>query len=78
MTSHPVRLPCVGEEPGLLHTRCAVLRHAAHGGQKRSVSLVSRRRLLPRHLISTYVGGRFLFTLWITCELSPVGDPLLI
>jgi hypothetical protein len=27
----------VGEEPGLLHTRCAVLRHAAHGGQKRSV-----------------------------------------
>jgi hypothetical protein len=28
MTSHPDRLHCVGEEPGFLHTRCAVLRHA--------------------------------------------------
>jgi hypothetical protein len=62
MTSHSVRLLCVGEELGLLHTRYAVLRHAAHGGQKRSVSLVSRRRPLPRHLISTYGGPLFIHT----------------
>jgi hypothetical protein len=42
MTSHPVRLLCMGGEPALLHTRCAVLRHAAHGGQKRSVGLLAQ------------------------------------
>ena len=33
MPSHPARLLCTGEEPELLQTRCAVLRHCGYDAQ---------------------------------------------
>lgn len=33
MTSRSARLLCVGKEPDLLQTRCAVLRHSGYGAQ---------------------------------------------
>lgn len=33
MTSHPARLLCIGNEPKLLQTRCAVLRHCGYDAQ---------------------------------------------
>ena len=37
MTSYPARLLCAGKEPELLHTRCAVLRHAGCQAQAATV-----------------------------------------
>jgi DNA-binding response OmpR family regulator len=37
MTSYPARLLCAGEDPWLLHTRCAVLRQAGYEAQAATV-----------------------------------------
>jgi hypothetical protein len=45
MTSYPARLLCVGKEPELLHTRCAVLRHDGYEAQ--AATLPEVEVLLP-------------------------------